>query len=99
MILYLPQVFPRNTDRDTVVYHDLTEPIIEARYIRVRPTDWRQRISMRMELYTCYLRGGRNLHRLKGLKSQFINHFVHIILMLMFSCKSQFTNTSASKLN
>ncbi|KAL9975106.1 hypothetical protein ACROYT_G012223 [Oculina patagonica] len=45
-------VFLANTDRDTVVYHDLS-PIIEARYIRVRTTEWHNHISMRMELYTC----------------------------------------------
>ncbi|XP_078365172.1 retinoschisin-like [Oculina patagonica] len=45
-------VFLGNKDRDTVVYHDLN-PIIEARYIRVRPTDWIKRIALRMELYTC----------------------------------------------
>ncbi|XP_078365180.1 EGF-like repeat and discoidin I-like domain-containing protein 3 [Oculina patagonica] len=45
-------IFLGNTDRDTVVYHDLNS-IIEARYIRVRPTEWNNHISMRMELYTC----------------------------------------------
>ncbi|XP_078368360.1 retinoschisin-like [Oculina patagonica] len=45
-------VFLGNTDTDTVVSHELN-PIIKARYIRVRPTQWYQRISMRMELYTC----------------------------------------------
>ena len=38
---------------DTVVHHDLN-PIIEARFIRVLPTDWSGHISMRMELYTCH---------------------------------------------
>ncbi|KAL9974939.1 hypothetical protein ACROYT_G012048 [Oculina patagonica] len=45
-------VFLGNTDTDSVVYHDLN-PIIEARYIRVRPTEWHNYISMRIELYTC----------------------------------------------
>ncbi|XP_078365181.1 EGF-like repeat and discoidin I-like domain-containing protein 3 [Oculina patagonica] len=45
-------IFQGNTDRDTVVSHNLN-PIIEARYIRVRPTEWHNHISMRMELYTC----------------------------------------------
>ncbi|XP_078365182.1 EGF-like repeat and discoidin I-like domain-containing protein 3 [Oculina patagonica] len=45
-------LFHGNTDMDTVVSHDLN-PIIEARYIRVRPTNWWGHISMRMELYTC----------------------------------------------
>ncbi|XP_078367446.1 lactadherin-like [Oculina patagonica] len=45
-------VFLGNTDKDTVVSHDLN-PIIEARYIRVRPMQWYKRITVRMELYTC----------------------------------------------
>ncbi|XP_078363899.1 EGF-like repeat and discoidin I-like domain-containing protein 3 [Oculina patagonica] len=45
-------VFLGNTDKDTVVYHNLN-PIIEARYIRVRPTEWHTWISMRIELYSC----------------------------------------------
>ena len=51
-IFCFTQLFQGNTDMDTVVYHDLN-PIIEARYIRVRPTKWYGHISMRMELYTC----------------------------------------------
>ena len=51
-IFTFTQIFQGNTDMDTVVYHDLN-PIIEARYIRVLPTDWYVQISMRMELYTC----------------------------------------------
>ncbi|XP_078365183.1 retinoschisin-like [Oculina patagonica] len=45
-------IFQGNTDRQTVVDHDL-DPIIEARYIRVLPTKWRNWISMKMELYGC----------------------------------------------
>ncbi|XP_078367586.1 uncharacterized protein LOC144651502 isoform X2 [Oculina patagonica] len=45
-------LFQGNTDPDTVVSHDLN-PIIKARYIRVRPTKWHDYISMRIELYTC----------------------------------------------
>ncbi|XP_078365169.1 retinoschisin-like [Oculina patagonica] len=45
-------VFLGNTDKDTVVSHDLN-PIIEARYIRVRPIDWNRRVALRMELYGC----------------------------------------------
>ncbi|KAL9974937.1 hypothetical protein ACROYT_G012046 [Oculina patagonica] len=45
-------VFLGNTDSDSVVYNQL-DPIIKARYIRVRPTEWYNQISMRMELYTC----------------------------------------------
>ncbi len=46
------QIFQGNTEMYTVVYHDLN-PIIEARYIRVLPTNWYGYIAMRMELYTC----------------------------------------------
>ena len=41
-----------NTDRDTVVYHELNPPI-KARYIRFRPLAWHGHISMRVELYGC----------------------------------------------
>lgn len=51
-LFYFTQVFLGNADSNTVVYHDLN-PIIGARYIRVRPMDWVNRISMRMELYAC----------------------------------------------
>ncbi|KAL9975103.1 hypothetical protein ACROYT_G012219 [Oculina patagonica] len=45
-------LFKGNTNKNTVVSHDLN-PIIEARYIRVRPTSWHGHMSLRMELYTC----------------------------------------------
>nr|XP_058961605.1 lactadherin-like [Pocillopora verrucosa] len=47
-----PKEFSGNVDRNTVVYHDLVPPI-KARYIRFRPSVWRGRVSMRVELYTC----------------------------------------------
>lgn len=46
------QVFTGNTDTNTVVYHNLNPPIM-TRYIRFRPLAWRDRISMRIELYGC----------------------------------------------
>ena len=51
-LLNLTQVFTGNTDRDTVVHHQLT-PMIKARYIRLNPVAWNGYISLRMELYTC----------------------------------------------
>ncbi|RMX48128.1 hypothetical protein pdam_00014711 [Pocillopora damicornis] len=48
---YSTQVFPGNTDRDTVVYHDLN-PVIDARFVRVLPMEWFGHIGMRMELYS-----------------------------------------------
>ncbi|XP_068245600.1 neurexin-4 isoform X1 [Palaemon carinicauda] len=44
--------FPGNKDGNTVVTNLFDTPII-ARYIRVRPTRWRDRISLRLELYGC----------------------------------------------
>ncbi|KAL9974957.1 hypothetical protein ACROYT_G012069 [Oculina patagonica] len=44
--------FQGNTDKNTVVDHVLN-PIIEARFIRVLPTNWHNHITMRMELYAC----------------------------------------------
>ena len=47
------QQFAGNTDEDTVVYHELN-PRIRARFIRFRPEDWNNAISMRVELYGCH---------------------------------------------
>ncbi|KAL9983511.1 hypothetical protein ACROYT_G005695 [Oculina patagonica] len=44
--------FAGNTDKDSVVYHELNPPIT-ARYIRFRPVAWHGHISMRVELYGC----------------------------------------------
>ena len=45
------QVFDANFDRNTIVYQQLN-PLITARYLRIRPTQWINHISMRVELYT-----------------------------------------------
>ncbi|XP_022794434.1 EGF-like repeat and discoidin I-like domain-containing protein 3 [Stylophora pistillata] len=47
-----PKTLEGNKDMDSVVYHKLNPPI-QARYIRLRPTDWYAYISLRMELYGC----------------------------------------------
>ncbi|XP_078352789.1 uncharacterized protein LOC144637600 [Oculina patagonica] len=44
--------FAGNSDRDTVVSHELNPPI-RARYIRFVPVAWYDHISMRVELYGC----------------------------------------------
>ncbi|XP_029207328.2 EGF-like repeat and discoidin I-like domain-containing protein 3 isoform X1 [Acropora millepora] len=44
--------FTGNTDRDSIVRHDLNPPI-RARYIRFQPIAWKQHISMRVELFGC----------------------------------------------
>lgn len=46
------KVFAGNTDRDTIVSHDLSPPI-KARFIRFQPVAWYNHISMRVELYDC----------------------------------------------
>ncbi|PFX33163.1 Neuropilin-2 [Stylophora pistillata] len=45
-------VFLGNKDRETVVYNEIRQPI-RARYIRIRPVDWNQHISIRVEIYGC----------------------------------------------
>ena len=50
--MYSTQVFPGNKDRDTVVYHDLN-PLIYVRYVRILPMEWKGKIAMRIELYSC----------------------------------------------
>ncbi|XP_022805050.1 uncharacterized protein LOC111342257 [Stylophora pistillata] len=49
---FAAKVFKGNTDSDTVVYDTLTPPII-TRYIRFKPAEWHNRISMRVEIYGC----------------------------------------------
>ncbi|XP_078365706.1 EGF-like repeat and discoidin I-like domain-containing protein 3 isoform X2 [Oculina patagonica] len=44
--------FAGNTDRDTVVYHELNPPI-RAQYIRFLSMTWNLHVTMRVELYTC----------------------------------------------
>ncbi|KAL9953933.1 hypothetical protein ACROYT_G041409 [Oculina patagonica] len=51
------KVFDGNTDRHTVVYHDVLNPPITARYIRFHPVTWNGHIAMRVELYDCSLQG------------------------------------------
>ena len=46
------QKFDGNQESDTVVYNKLRRPVV-TRYIRVIPTHWNNRISMRIELYGC----------------------------------------------
>jgi len=45
-------VFTGNSDRNTIVGHQLVKPII-AKYIRIRPVTWYGHISMRMEIFGC----------------------------------------------
>ena len=58
------QEFDENTDKNSVVYHDLNPPIT-ARYIRFLPVEWEDEISMRVELYGC-VKGKENGFPLKN---------------------------------
>ncbi|CAG9853678.1 unnamed protein product [Phyllotreta striolata] len=46
------EMFPGNVDGDTVHKNEFEVPII-AQWIRINPTRWRDRISMRVELFGC----------------------------------------------
>ncbi|XP_042898016.1 neurexin-4 isoform X2 [Parasteatoda tepidariorum] len=46
------QLFTGNVDGDTIKLNKFDMPII-AQWIRINPTRWRDRISMRVELYGC----------------------------------------------
>ncbi|KAL9978372.1 hypothetical protein ACROYT_G015875 [Oculina patagonica] len=48
------KVFQGNTDKDTVVAHVFPQHI-RARFIRIWPKTWKERVSMRAELYGCSL--------------------------------------------
>ena len=45
-------MFSGNTDSETVVYNKLPSSI-KTRFIRLLPTQWRNQISMRIEVYGC----------------------------------------------
>lgn len=46
------QLFEGNKDGDHVMVNDFETPII-AQFIRINPTRWRDRISLRIQLYGC----------------------------------------------
>lgn len=45
-------MFKGNVDADTIKYNVFEVPII-AQWVRINPTRWRDRISLRVELYGC----------------------------------------------
>ena len=47
-----PKLFQGNQEGDYVVRNEFNQPII-AQWIRINPTRWADRISLRMELYGC----------------------------------------------
>lgn len=52
LLILLIKNFTANTDRNSVVSHELNPPI-RARYIRFLPMAWNSFIAMRVELYGC----------------------------------------------
>ncbi|KAL9964183.1 hypothetical protein ACROYT_G027778 [Oculina patagonica] len=50
----LSKVFNGNKNKNSIVKQTFNPPIV-ARYIRLRPTAWKGRISLRMEIYGCFL--------------------------------------------
>lgn len=52
--LFMLKVFKGNRDRNSIVKRTFNPPIV-ARYIRLRPTEWKGRISLRMEIYGYFL--------------------------------------------
>ena len=60
---FIKQEFDGNTDKNSVIYHDLNAPIT-ARYIRFLPVEWNDEISMRVELHGC-VKGKENSFPLK----------------------------------
>lgn len=56
------QLFQGNTDGNAVVINRFDPPII-AQFIRINPTRWRDRISMRLQLYGCDYRKHHILKR------------------------------------
>lgn len=48
----LPQMFKGNSDGNSIHYNVFEVPII-AQWVRINPTRWHDRISMRVELYGC----------------------------------------------
>ncbi|GFU06145.1 neurexin-4 [Trichonephila clavipes] len=47
-----PRLFTGNIDGDSIKFNKFDSPII-AQWVRINPTRWRDRISMRVELYGC----------------------------------------------
>lgn len=45
-------MFKGNENADTISYNSFEVPII-AQWVRINPTRWHDRISMRVELYGC----------------------------------------------
>ena len=53
IVLFL-QIFPGNTDQNTVVHHDIF-PVIVAQKIRIHPVSWKNHASLRVDFIGCLL--------------------------------------------
>ena len=51
-VCHFVQEFGANSDSETARYHYLKVPFV-ARYVRLHPTQWKRRISMRVGLVGC----------------------------------------------
>lgn len=49
---YFTQMFKGNSGADSIKFNVFEVPII-AQWVRINPTRWRDRISLRAELYGC----------------------------------------------
>ena len=54
MFYFYFQIFIGNKDTSTTVFQDII-PEMRARYIRMNPVSWNNRICLRTEIYGCNL--------------------------------------------
>ena len=52
--ILLLQTFTGNWDQETVNKHELN-PSFEAKYVRVYPKTWHSHVSLRWEIYGCFV--------------------------------------------
>jgi hypothetical protein len=84
----LPKLFRGNVDGDYVVMNSFDQPII-AQWIRVNPTRWQDRISLRLEIYGCdYIPDVLHFNGTSLIRCQFHQHF-----MIIFFCMKLFYKT------
>ena len=76
------KVFAGNQDSDTVVYHNLAQPI-RTRYIRFRPVSWNNWISMRVELFGCQGKYAWNQEIIRGQRGT-IRRWLNVRIVRIF---------------
>ena len=67
-------MFKGNDEADTIKYNVFEVPII-AQWVRINPTRWRDRISLRVELYGCEYGEWIGLILVEFLVMKTLNHF------------------------